>query len=85
MAKILTKNLRAFVRSLSQAEKADFRNLFMKQTGISYPTWYNYSSGRTPILSLMASEKALNLAKELHPEFLHILLEENNEIEVTEA
>ena len=46
MKKVIKKDLKEYLSSLSEQERVEIRDTFLEMTGLSYPSWYNKISGR---------------------------------------
>lgn len=46
MEKTIKKDVREFLKELSEEERSRIRDEFLKVSGLAYPSWYNKFSGK---------------------------------------
>ena len=46
MKKTIKKDVREFLKELSEDERMKVRDEFLKASGLAYPSWYNKFSGK---------------------------------------
>jgi len=69
-----TSHFKKFYKALpSYDDKKKFKDRFIDETKVSYPTFYNYQSEVTPVIPYLYAEKIRQLAKELYPELAYLL------------